>query len=159
MSDAIQPGSRQYWGPRIWKLFHLFAELSDRPNIDLLWKNWIKQTIVILPCAKCRLHFSEYLRAHPLVHSKLSSSQQTLRQYFFEFHNAVNANTEKPIFSMEDYTNLYSNKKRDSAVSESNALLNELEHALLPLEYMSTKVYAFQAWKGTYKLLLSHLSC
>lgn len=158
MSDSIQTSSRQYWGPRIWKLFHCLAELSDRPNLDLLWKNWMRQTIVILPCTKCRLHFSEYFLTHPFVHRKEPHIQHALRQYLFDFHNTVNTNTEKPLLSMEEYTNLYSNKPRDTALSEASRLMNELEHALLPLEYMKTKVYAFQAWKGTYRLLVSQLS-
>ena len=58
-ADIVKPGSPQYWGPRLWRIFHDLAEISDRRDIGMLWPNILKSTAATMPCIKCRHHLTD----------------------------------------------------------------------------------------------------
>ena len=66
----------------------------------------------VIPCPKCRRHYSENLKKIPI---RLQSRDDLIR-WLIDIHNAVNKSTNKPTMSYEDvyekYDKLY-NKKED----------------------------------------------
>ena len=160
--STVPKSSKQYWGPRIWRMFHLLSEVSDRTDISLLWKNWIKQTALIMPCEKCRIHLDQYLRRNPCIkqHTPLSMKGHEMKLYvrneLMQLHNAVNAQLGKHVFSYEEYVHVYmQDSTRESILHEVHRVMNELEHAFAPLEYIQANMHAYKCWKRTYTKLVS----
>lgn len=87
------------WGPHIWYLFHGLAEMIHE---DAFTKhkeelvNIIKTICQNLPCAHCRIHAKEYTKKITPRHFR---NKDHLKQYLFDFHNAVNKKTSKPQFT------------------------------------------------------------
>ena len=162
--STVSKSSKQYWGPRIWKMFHLLSEVSDRIDISLLWNNWIKQTVLIMPCEKCRKHLEQYLRTNPCIkhHNPLSmNGSQTkvyIRNELMQLHNAVNARLGKQVCTYEEYVHIYMKDcTRESILHEVHTLMGELEQAFAPLEYIKANMHAYNCWKRTYTKLVSLL--
>ena len=166
--SGIQTGipsgkSKYFWGPKLWRSFHLLAEISDRNDISLIWKNWINLTAEVMPCEKCRTHLKEYLRTHRIIRVynplKITPAQvrDHMRKELFDLHNTVNRNTGKPIFSQKDYDALYKNKKRDAILSEVHSLIQEVEHEWLKLDHIRLNKGDYTNWKSTYTLLVTFL--
>jgi hypothetical protein len=61
-SEAIGIKDKKWWGPRIWRILHSLAEVSDRIDCGPAWHAALTMTADILPCAKCRLHFHTHRR-------------------------------------------------------------------------------------------------
>lgn len=55
-------GDRKWWGPRIWRILHTLAEISDRGDCGPAWRVVLRETAEMLPCAVCRTHFLENMR-------------------------------------------------------------------------------------------------
>lgn len=155
--------SRIYWGPRLWRVFHLMANISDRRDISSLWKHFIGLSAAALPCALCRIHFMEYLRSHKIV---LNGDPLTLRGIEFRntlktqlrlFHNAVNARLSKPNVTAEEYDALYPNKTRLEILFEIQTLINEIKAAWEPLLHSSINPSIYSKWKVVYAGLFNRL--
>jgi Erv1 / Alr family len=89
------------WGPHVWRLLHLLADVSDRRDIYPLWNTFMRNTALAIPCQKCQIHMKDYLVHHtfmPKDWQKLSAddTRQRIRVWIHEFHNAVNARLGKP---------------------------------------------------------------
>jgi hypothetical protein len=49
---------KAWWGPRIWRILHSLAEVSEgRSDAGIGWRAVVRTTAAILPCAICREHF------------------------------------------------------------------------------------------------------
>jgi hypothetical protein len=79
------------WGPKAW--FFLYSitlaypenpTKNDKQNYYIFFSS-LKN---ILPCAKCRLHFSENLEKYPLTDDILNSKKQ-LFKWLYEIQNEV----------------------------------------------------------------------
>lgn len=163
-SVVITKSSRHYWGPLIWKTFHLLSEISDRTDISLLWKKWIKQTAVIMPCERCRRHLDHHLRMNPFINhtDPLSMSgyqtQIYIRNEIMRLHNTVNIHIGKPVFTQYDYEQMYiKNRTRESILLESSNLMSELDNIFVNLEYIKANKYIYNLWKKSYTMLASLL--
>jgi len=49
---------KHWWGPRIWRVLHGLAEVSDRPGCGPAWRQLLRATVELLPCEVCRRHFA-----------------------------------------------------------------------------------------------------
>ena len=97
------------WGPPIWTLFHTLAEkIKDEHYMTIAPKlvEFIKRICSLLPCPDCQDHASKYWR----VTSYSLTSKDKLREFLFNFHNAVN---ERKSYSIENINilNLYKDKR------------------------------------------------
>lgn len=63
MGDAA---NKAWWGPRIWRVLHLLAELTvERTVMSDLGPGWravLRTTTLMLPCDVCREHFGTTVR-------------------------------------------------------------------------------------------------
>jgi hypothetical protein len=160
----MDKGSKEYWGPRVWRLLHLLANISDRRDVPSVWRQLLRQTALILPCEKCRVHFTAYMKEHSIVGNtnpiKLTGAlvRDTLKENLCVFHNAVNARLGKPIIGKETYDELYPPKLRKDILLEVQGLLDELKAAWTPLIHRSITQGNFTIWKNTLVLLIALLS-
>ena len=92
----------ELWGPRLWRLFHGLADVSDRRDIFPLWNTFVRLTATVIPCQKCQRHMQEYWSQHaflPKGWAALSGPQvrEIIRRKLNEFHNDVNVRLGKPV--------------------------------------------------------------
>ena len=89
------------WGPRLWRLLHGLADVSDRRDIYPLWNTFLKYTAIVIPCQKCQTHMVEYWSHHtflPKGWMSMTGSQvrESIRTKLNLFHNSVNLRLGKP---------------------------------------------------------------
>lgn len=102
------------WGPILWHILHGLAERAGSAAIPMdevrEWPKLIQATGQMLPCDKCRAHFSAFTNSHPLTqfsnvpYSQIKTSAKT---WFWELHNQVNQDNNKPLFAYEDLAVVY----------------------------------------------------
>lgn len=156
--SAVDPGSKYVWGPRLWRLFHLLAEVSDRRDITMLWRNFLRTSAALVPCAKCRVHFQEYVRTHRF--GDMTSMGKEMRMLFREqlraFHNAVNERVGKPIVSEEEYATLYPNRRpRMETLAEINTLFATLHTSWKSLLHTVIPPAQLSAWRHAGAVLIA----
>ena len=157
----VSPKSKEYWGPKIWRLFHLLTEVSDRNDVLLIWKRWIRQTGEIMPCEKCRIHLRQYLRLQPFLTFKDpakhngAKTRDYIRSELMTLHNDVNKRTGKPTFSAAQYQETYSKGTKQEILLEAKSLMSELDATLVSLDFMKLKMGEYHEWKNSYALLLA----
>ena len=155
--------SKDYWGPRLWRMFHLLAEISDRADVSAQWRKWFVQTSNIMPCEKCRAHLRTYLRfnkfirfQNPLTNAK--TVRDHIRAEIFKLHNHANANAEKPAFAEEDLAKAYGEKTRNEILLETQTILGEVERHWLSLDFFKTRHQEWLSWKGTCIMIMALLN-
>ena len=122
------------WGPATWYLLHTICEkISD----ELLQKektrivNLLKGICTNLPCGECSKHAKGYTKT--LV-PRIITDKESLKSYFFTFHNKVNQRLRKPVFSNFDMYKLttlkkvftYYNQQIDKSVLRTDGFNNTL---------------------------------
>ncbi len=138
----------EVWGPRLWRLFHALADISDRRDIYPLWNTFLKYTALVIPCAKCQKHMAEYWAQHqflPKGWNQMNGNQvrAEIRQKLHAFHNDVNARLGKTCPAL---ATLQLTQDRAAIVAEAQALFDGLRE-----EWGA----AHLEWKRTGALLLS----
>ena len=162
LSGAENPASRLYWGPRLWRVFHLLTEISDRRDMYMLWTSLLRITAPVVPCDVCRNHIASYIRTHAFMrvvrpHLITGEAVRSLaRQNLLDFHNAVNERLGKPIVPKEQLATLYGGAtNRGATISEINRLLDEINAAWTPLIHRSINGAHFTTWKKHINLMLA----
>lgn len=91
------------WATPTWYFFHSFAQHID----DEFYKanrfkicNMLQSICLNLPCYDCTLHATQYTKNTLL--GKYIPDKESLKQYFFAFHNSVNMKTRKSKFTDYD---------------------------------------------------------
>lgn len=107
------------WGPILWKYLHCIAErigYSGSTIIDTDQASYMEILIhmlpLILPCTECQTHTNLYLQQTPLPILKGlygNTLGTTVRQWLFDFHNAVRQQNNQPILihSIEECSTSY----------------------------------------------------
>jgi len=157
--------SKDFWGPRLWRMFHLLAEISDRGDVSGLWRKWFTQTANIMPCEKCRKHLREFIRFKPFIRFQDPTKNKEkvrdhIRTEILNLHNHVNTNIGKPVFTEEDLANEYGGKtrQRHEILLETQIILGEIEQHWLSLEFFKTRNQEWLSWKGTCIMILALLN-
>lgn len=73
------------WGPHAWFFLDSIVMGADNDNLQTL-KSFFEQIKYVLPCEKCRLHYTEYLRTNPLDDV---STKDELLIWLHNLHNKV----------------------------------------------------------------------
>lgn len=154
---------REIWGPKLWRMLHLLADVSDRKDVGLLWHNVMRTTADVLPCASCKKHLQTYLRTHVFMkvkHPNLVTGEQIRTQIVTELHtlhNDVNHRLGKPIFPYESMATIYSGT-REMKLLEAKKLLEELRASWLTLLFRTIMPGPLQEWKKSTNLLIALLT-
>lgn len=94
------------WGPILWKYLHGLAEKIGMTSniIDVDQANYIETIIttlhLIIPCTDCQAHTASYISSNPFPSLKGLHGEQLrsiLRNWLFDFHNAVRISKGQPI--------------------------------------------------------------
>lgn len=101
------------WGPLMWSIFHALAERAGTQPTPVLqdderrqWLLLLKFTPDSLPCDKCRIHYTEWVKKRSpdtLKTLPYADMREWIRTWLFDLHNEVNARNQKPLF---DYSAL-----------------------------------------------------
>ena len=94
------------WGPHAWLFIHSVAlQYPDKPtaNEKIKFGDFFNSLKYVLPCRKCRLHYTQhYKKSPPDLRDKKS-----LVQWSVDLHNNVNASNNKPEIDMKDFLQFY----------------------------------------------------
>lgn len=151
-ATVVDVSSKLYWGPRLWRVFHLLAEISDRRDMVMLWNNLMRLTAASMPCEQCRTHLAAYMRSHVFVRfAKIHLVTGELvrhraRAELLNLHNDVNARLGKPTLTEADAVAINS-KTRGETIAEINRNLDEIKTAWTPLVHSRINGSAFNDWK------------
>ena len=163
ISGAADPGNKTYWGPRLWRMFHLLAEVSDRNDLYLLWPAWLRQTATIMPCATCRHHLGNYMRTHVIARLPAKTPatgplvRQRVRADLFALHNDVNTRLGKPVFIENDLA-VYQRQPRATLLAEISMLNTMIREAWAPLHHLRVEAGAYNMWKRSYSMIFALVS-
>ncbi len=97
-SSALDHPQTTLWGPHLWMILHSAAERFGSLSLKRLpqeeqriWGGLLASLRYSLPCPRCKLHYTEYGKSHPLIIKK-----HELRTWLYELHNDVNRRLERP---------------------------------------------------------------
>lgn len=94
------------WGPRAWREWHeaaiFYPARPAKADAEAMALR-LGRMIAGLPCARCRRHAAEHVRADP---PDLRSSL-AFQAWVWRFHNSVNRRLGKPELPYDAYLELY----------------------------------------------------
>lgn len=88
------------YGPHFWGTMHISALYGSHPEA---FKALVESYVYNLPCKKCRRHFAKLLVEFPV------DSVPDPFVWSVEAHNAVNRQLGKPIISVEEARDIWTN--------------------------------------------------
>lgn len=84
-----------YWGAHFWRFMHVL--IRDHYDFATTPALLTKLGCRLLPCRKCRKHFSARLNRHPVPRSR--NSPTILQRWLIGVHNEVNAEKGKAVLT------------------------------------------------------------
>lgn len=105
--------SFRFWGKHLWFSIHFIAlKYPSDPTEEHKknYKEFFENLKMVLPCSRCREHYTEHLGIKPLTEDVLSS-QLNLFFWTVDIHNLVNESLEKKTWSHEEALEFYSDRK------------------------------------------------
>ena len=163
MAD-LKPGSKDSWGPKVWKILHNLAWISDRTDVIYIWKKLMKSLSDVMPCPVCRGHLSQYIQRNAMLSIKNAHTVKgpAIKQYIVNslwvLHNHVNEKTSKLIFPLEGLNAVYENRTRSDLIHETNRLIREINIEWEPIVLKQITGAAFREWKTDTALLIGLIS-
>jgi hypothetical protein len=120
-----------HWGPWGWKFLHYITfqfpehpSLKEQESAEVFFIH-LKD---LLPCEKCRKHYSREILMHPPA----TRSRTALSSWLVDLHNRINKRLKKPLFSYEQAEKEYGgqcssscNKYNDEENKKPNTLLKQ----------------------------------
>jgi len=81
--------TKQWWGPRIWRILHCMAEFSDRSECGGPWRAVLRATVDVLPCDLCRAHLRSSIGTISLLQPRPAETMRSLlRHFLWTLHQA-----------------------------------------------------------------------
>lgn len=116
-------------GPGIW--FNIHRDAYDAQTIIKQRKaiKNIKRECDIFPCPNCRQHCQDYIRDHPIeqyIGVMVNGKPLGIFLWTWEFHNAVNARTNKPTVNWTTACGLYGINNSNTCSKECTATENNV---------------------------------
>lgn len=96
------------WGPKLWFVIHTVAlNFPDNPTYEIIrqHEDFFNNLKYIIPCDKCRLHYTQRLDKNPVT--KYLKDSNTLFKYTIDLHNEVNKSLDKKIYSYDEVVDIY----------------------------------------------------
>lgn len=115
-----------FWGPKAW--FFIDSIILSLPDNVILEselqtsiKNFFLSLQLLLPCEKCRIHYTEYYRNNYLDCSK----KQNILIWINNLHNIISTRNNKKTYSINDMYKYYDmNTSNFQYNSKSNNYFN-----------------------------------
>ena len=124
MESGGGTADKHWWGPRIWRILHSLAEVSDREGCGPAWRCLLKATVEVLPCEVCRRHFAA--SAATISLPVLGECRTRIRHGLWVAHAAVSTAS----FAEEQLTEEYGSQgNRDAVLDDVVKILNEVSRA------------------------------
>ena len=147
------------WGPILWTILHGLAEKAQRaplPSDEVReWQKFIKATGEMLPCDKCRTHFSNFLKANPVTQLNTipyTNVKSWIRSWFFTLHNEINTENGKPLFLFTDLEKTYGNPNFQDLFWRLEPIIKKA------IDLSGVPLFKWTAWVHSFKMLRSLLS-
>jgi Erv1 / Alr family len=165
MADTLpKPGSKDSWGPKLWKVLHNLAWISDRKDVAYLWRKLLKTLADVMPCPLCRAHLAEFLKHNAIIPTKnihlMSGTEIRDRVVYniWRLHNKVNERNSKVEFSRELMNDLYADKTRSELISETGHIIRDINVEWEPFIIQQIAGGPFREWRNDITLLMGLLS-
>jgi hypothetical protein len=105
--------TKSTWGRPLWFSLH-YGALNYPKTADDSMKNmmvgYIRGLPIMIPCDICKNHAYEYIsKFSDQQLREISSSNESLFRFFWQFHNNVNSQTGKPTITFEKAYDVYMN--------------------------------------------------
>ena len=110
------PANKHWWGPRVWRILHSLAEISDRTDCGPAWAVVLRETANMLPCTVCRAHFHEHIRGLHLSVGR--APREELRRWLWNVHRETGG-----ALPFEDLSGEYGQGGNREAVFQTAAAL------------------------------------
>jgi hypothetical protein len=101
--------SKEIWGNNIWYLFHSLAHKIREDKFEVHKNNLffiIKTVCNTLPCPECSKDATNMLNK---INFNNIRNKSDFKMFLFNFHNAINAKLNKPLFSYNNLDDKYNN--------------------------------------------------
>ena len=100
------------WGPPLWYQMHM-KTFNYNPRIDNARDimDYFENIKEVLPCEKCKRHYSNYLLARPVKF--YTTTRDDLIHWLIDLHNEINSRTGKKILSYAEARALYESPSDD----------------------------------------------
>ena len=142
------------WGPKLWFFIHTVSlNFPNNPTFEEIknYESFFENLKYIIPCEKCRLHYSQRLSANPV--SKYLTDSNTLFIYTIDLHNEVNKSLGKRIYSYEEVAKLYRNHynspyKLNKIFSTKNIIILAVILIIIGLVLYGRTKYTFRIIKS-----------
>lgn len=126
------------WGPSAWKFMHYITlSYPDNPSGDdkINIRNFFTSIQHLLPCEKCRHHFSNYIKQYPLD-DNVMRSRHNLSNWLLVIHNNVNKSLNKPIMTYNEMIKLYlpENIKEKFTTESNNSVIENIQTAIINID-------------------------
>ena len=129
------------WGPALWSLFHTFAEKTGFKTTQLKedeekrrWRSFLMSLRACIPCPRCRKHYEDYIRLHPLegvFRLKGAEWGATLRHWLWTFHNEVRVSSSQPVdFPIEKLAEIYRSVAAEQVFLWKQTLQNNIRKGM-----------------------------
>ena len=154
MADMIAPSPSE-WGPHLWKMLHWLAQHTGKQRSKILqadelaaWTKILTLLQVILPCAACRTHYTEYFKAHFDLNLLASEERgENIRKWLWELHEDVNRRRE--VIGGVSYEDLQVTYESLKFAEEREAFYKILERAQRQNIVLRDNVLSFKKWIAT----------
>lgn len=114
---------KTWWGPRVWRAFHLLAEQSNRADSLGPWKTVLRLTADAIPCQACRGHFGVALRRLHFPPAPVTADivWKTIRSFLWSVHGETSSES----IPEEALTDMYGGN-REMRIQEALDLITEV---------------------------------
>jgi hypothetical protein len=105
--EIVPPSKEMTWGEPTWLFLHTMAEKVREERfaeIRAPMLNMLYMVCTNLPCPTCAEHAKEYMNS---LNFSAIQSKQKLREFFWNFHNMLNAKKGAPLQSLPDVEEKY----------------------------------------------------
>lgn len=95
------------WGGKVWDVVHIITLGYPEYPTEEDKKNYYKffyELQFVLPCEKCRNHYTQNLIDHPLTNEILSNKSEFVK-WGIDLHNIVNKSTGKKVLTYPEAFN------------------------------------------------------
>lgn len=107
------------WGKHFWATAHYITisypndpTETEKENV----KKFFEILKVLIPCAKCRSHYTNNLQINPLTDNILNSKYKLI-EWLVNLHNEVNGRTGKKIITVEEAMQIYTRTQEEDKIN------------------------------------------
>lgn len=108
--DFKNGSSPEVFGPPLWFTMHNASTqypVKPSPMVVESMKGFILSIPLLVPCEKCSVHACTFIESKYDTLTRVCSSQESLFEFFVDFHNYVNERLSKPAMSYDTAKILY----------------------------------------------------